>query len=119
MTQMNKQLSVADSKRCCKRLDTTMSAAFFAALSDPTRLAILVRLSGFARPATVSEISCCYPIDMSVVSRHLTALKAAGILESEKRGKQVYYSVRYDTFTETLRSVADAVENCCPDGRCC
>ncbi len=119
MTQVNKQLSKADSKRCCKKLDATMSADFFKVLSDPTRIAILVRLAGFGRAATVSEIACCYPIDLSVVSRHLAALKSADMLESEKRGKQVFYSVRYDTLTQTLRSIAGAIEACCPDDCCC
>ena len=119
MTQVNKQLSKADSRRCCKKLDAAMSAEFFKALGDPTRIAILVRLAGFGRPATVSEIACCYPIDLSVVSRHLAALKAADILESKKRGKQVYYSVRYDVLTQTLRSMAGAIQACCPDDRCC
>ena len=119
MTQVNKQLSRADSRRCCKKLDAAMSAEFFKVLSDPTRIAILVRLAGFGRAATVSEIACCYPIDLSVVSRHLAALKSADMLESEKRGKQVYYSVRYDTLTQTLRSMAGAIEACCPDEGCC
>lgn len=119
MTQVNKQLSRADSRRCCKKLDAAMSAGFFKALGDPTRVAILVRLAGFGRAATVSEIACCYPIDLSVVSRHLAALKTADMLESEKRGKQVYYSVRYDTLSRTLRTMAGAIEACCPDDCCC
>ncbi len=96
-----------------------MSSRLFKALSDPTRLAILIRLAAFGRPASVSEIACCYPIDLSVVSRHLAALREAGVLTSEKRGKTVRYSVRYEVLTQTLREMADAIEACCPEGRCC
>ncbi len=119
MTQVSKKFSAAASRRCCRNLDTAMSAEFFKALGDPTRTAILVRLAGFGRPATVSDIACCYPIDLSVVSRHLAALKVAGILKAEKRGRHVHYSVRYDTITGILRSVASAMQACCPDDQCC
>jgi len=43
----------------------------------------------------------------------------AGLVEAQKQGKQVLYTVRYDLVTETLRGVADAVEACCPDDQCC
>ncbi len=119
MTQIRKEFSAAAPRRCCRNLDTAMSAEFFQALGDPTRIAILVRLAGFGRPATVSDIACCYPIDLSVVSRHLAALKSAGILQAEKRGRHVHYSVRYDTITGTLQSMASAMQACCPDDQCC
>ena len=119
MTQIRKKFSAVASRRCCRNLDTAMPAEFFKALGDPTRIAILVRLAGFGRPTTVSDIACCYPIDLSVVSRHLAALKAADILQAEKRGRHVYYSVRYDTMTRTLRSMASAIQACCPDDQCC
>jgi ArsR family transcriptional regulator len=31
--------------------------------------------------------------DMSTVSKHLTILRSAGLVSSEKRGKQVFYSL--------------------------
>ena len=57
-------------------------------------------------------------MDVSVVSRHLAILRDAGLLEATRRGKEVHYRVRYDIVTGTLRSVADAVEQCCPEGCC-
>ena len=87
-------------------------------MSDPTRLALLVPLAGCRRACTVGELAECCPVDVSVVSRHLAILRDAGLLEATRRGKEVYYRVRYDTVTGTLRTVADAVERCCPD-ECC
>ena len=119
MTQMSKHVWPRGSRRCCGQLDRSLSPAFFRALADPTRLALLVRLAGCRRPTTVSELACCSPVDVSVVSRHLAILRDAGLVEAEKRGKQVLYTVCYDLVTETLRSMADAVEACCRDDQRC
>ena len=106
-------------QRCCRRLEKTIPSGFFRALSDPTRLDLLVQLSGCRRPCTVGELAECCPVDLSVVSRHLAILRDAGLLVATRRGKQVYYRVSYDLVTSTLRDVADAVEQCCPDETTC
>jgi len=93
-----------------------MRPAFFKALSDPNRIAILARLSACCRACTVTEIAECCPINVSVVSRHLAMLRDAGILEARKSGKEVYYSVRYSTLAQKLRQMADAIDACCPTG---
>jgi len=56
----------------------------------------------------------CCPVNVSVVSRHLALLRDAGILAAERRGKEVYYSVRYPQLVATLRAIANAIEACCP-----
>ena len=91
-----------------------MDPRFFKALCAPGRLAILARLAACGRACTVSEIASCCPIDLSVVSRHLRLLKDAGIVAAERRGKEVYYSVRFGSITGSLRSLADAIDTCCP-----
>jgi len=85
----------------------------FRALGDPNRVALLVRLAEIGRPCTVSEAAGCCPTDISVVSRHLAMLRDAGILKAEKRGREVYYSVRYAELVSTLRQMAEAIEGCC------
>ena len=88
-------------------------ADFFKALGDPGRVGILCRLANLGGPATVSQVASCCPTDISVVSRHLAMLKGAGILQSQRRGKEVYYSVRFPEFIDTLRTMANALETCC------
>ncbi len=97
----------------CLDISDAMEPQFFKALCDPNRIAILVRLSQLCAPCTVSQINECCSVDISVVSRHLAVLRDAGILESRKQGKEVYYSVRYKELVTTLRSMADAIEGCC------
>jgi DNA-binding transcriptional ArsR family regulator len=103
---------------CCDNLADSLSPDFFKALSDPNRIALLVFLAQSGKEQTVSEMSCCCPIDLSVVSRHLGVLRDAGILEAQKRGREVYYRVRVDKLTTLLRNLADALEACCPEGYC-
>jgi ArsR family transcriptional regulator len=48
--------------------------------------------------------------DMSTVSRHLGMLKAAGLVEDEKRGSMVYYRLRMKcilNFFECIESVME------------
>lgn len=50
----------------------------FAALADPTRRAILARLS--LGDATVNEIAAPIPISLPSVSKHLKVLQGAGLI---------------------------------------
>ena len=90
----------------------------FKALSDPNRLAILASLAAGGRHQTVSEVAERCPVNISVVSRHLKILQRAGILDSYKQGKEVFYEVRVPYLTGLLRNMADALDACCPDGVC-
>ena len=63
----------------------------------------------------MAELSACCPVDLSVVSRHLAILRDAGIVESQRRGKEVRYRVRFDVLSQTFRHIADAIDACCPD----
>ena len=61
-------------------LDTT-----FAALSDPTRRAILARLS--RGEANVGELAEPFDISPPAISRHLRVLEEAALIRCERRGK--------------------------------
>lgn len=101
-------------------MENIVDARFFKALGDPTRIRLLARLLEMGRGGTVSEVACCTEVDLSVVSRHLSTLREAGIVESERKGKEVHYSVRFPELVKKLRHLADSIERCCPDGvDCC
>ena len=51
----------------------------FSALADPTRRAILARLSD--GEATVGELAEPFPISIQAVSQHLQVLERAGLIE--------------------------------------
>ena len=64
---------------------------------------------------SVNDVKSCCDIDLSVVSRHLDALKKAGVLSAKKEGKNVFYSLNAKEIAKTLRELADSIENCCPE----
>jgi DNA-binding transcriptional ArsR family regulator len=105
-------------QRCCQTVERLIDPKFFKALGDPNRIAIVARLARCCGSYTVSRVAECCTIDLSVVSRHLVALRDAGIVDVEKRGKEVYYSVRFPEIAKTLRALADAIEACCPMKEC-
>ncbi len=64
----------------------------FKALAHPSRLLIVDELSKAER--CVCELTALVGSDMSTVSKHLSVLKAAGIVEDQRRGSQIWYSLR-------------------------
>ena len=70
-------------------------ADFFKALAHPTRLAIVQKLGENLEVHGGEQCVCVllemFEIDFSTISRHLAVLKNAGVVTSEKRGKNVYY----------------------------
>jgi len=59
--------------------------AIFAALADPTRRAIVVRLS--EGEASVSELAQPFEVSLPAVTKHLAVLERAGLLKHQKRGR--------------------------------
>lgn len=81
------------------RLDTT-----FAALADPTRRAILARLS--QGEATVKELAEPFRMSLPGISKHLKVLERAGLIS---RGRQAQWRpCRLDA--EPLREAAAWIE---------
>ena len=59
--------------------------AMFQALADPTRRAMLERLS--RSPASVSELAQPFDMSLPAIVQHLQVLEAAGVVASEKVGR--------------------------------
>lgn len=68
------------------------AAAVFKALGHPNRLVIVNAVAAGER--CVADLTGLLGLDMSTVSNHLTVLRHVGILKSERRGTQVFYSLR-------------------------
>jgi len=62
------------------------------ALAHPTRLWMVERLA--EREHCVCELFEAVDADFSTVSKHLSVLRQAGIVDVEKRGKQMFYRLR-------------------------
>jgi len=66
-------------------------AAVIKAMGHPTRLFIVEELSRGER--CVCELTEMVGADVSTISKHLSVLKNAGIVQDDKRGSQVFYSL--------------------------
>ena len=73
----------------------------FSALSDPTRRQVVQRLSDRG-PQSATALAADLPISRQAVSKHLTALADAGLVQTERVGREMRYSL-------TVRPVHDAV----------
>ena len=57
----------------------------FAALADPTRRAIVERLT--AGPATASELAAPFAMSLTAVLKHVRVLEGAGLVATERTGR--------------------------------
>lgn len=62
----------------------------FDALGDPTRRAVLEAVAG-AGPISATELARRFPVSRQAVLKHLAALAAAGLVDSEREGREVRY----------------------------
>lgn len=67
-------------------------AAILKALAHPTRLFFIEELSRGER--CVCELQAMVGADMSTVSKHLSVLKAVGIVADRRQGASVYYRLQ-------------------------
>lgn len=77
-------------------------AAIFKALGHPTRLWIVEQLAD-GREHCVCEFVAAVGVEFSTISQHLAVLKKAGIIADDKRGKQVFYRLRFGCLIEFIR----------------
>jgi ArsR family transcriptional regulator, arsenate/arsenite/antimonite-responsive transcriptional repressor len=76
----------------------------FRALADPTRVAIVNRLSG-AHELCVCDLNAAFALSQPTISHHLKILRDAGLVESTRRGTWAYYRLvpaTVDALRETL-----------------
>ena len=97
---------------CCENLRALLNPELFRALCEPNRLSLLCCLADRPEARSVGDIARDVPIDRSVVSRHLSQLRACGILEAFKTGREVRYRLNGPKLADFLRRFADAVEQC-------
>ena len=77
------------SRRAAGDIDTAGAAAMFKALGDDNRLRIVLALR--EQELCVCQIVALLELANSTVSQHLTILRHAGLIESHKHGRWVYY----------------------------
>ena len=75
------------------------------ALSDPTRREILNLLKNGRRSA--GEITDHFDITAAAISRHLSVLKEADLIEDSREGKFIFYTLNASVLEEILLWITD------------
>ena len=81
-------------------------AAIFAALGDPARQHLL-ELLGTAGEATATTLAGPLGMTRQAVAKHLAVLQAVGLVESNRAGKQVLFSIRPEPLDQAAAWLAD------------
>jgi DNA-binding transcriptional ArsR family regulator len=72
--------------------------AVFAALADPTRRAIIERLS--RSEARVTEVAEPFPMSLNAVSKHIRVLEASGVVARHRKGRDHILSINARSLDE-------------------
>src|SRR4051794_28634917 len=86
-----------------RRAAAVRLAEVFKALADPTRVAIVNRLSA-AETVCVCDLTDAFDLSQPTVSHHLRILRDAGLVEAERRGTWAHYRLVPETIDQ-LREV--------------
>lgn len=74
------------------------------ALGHPIRLCIVKGLLEQGEN-NVSYMQYCLDVPQSTLSQHLAKLKAAGIIDCERKGTEVYYKVANEEAIKIIKSI--------------
>ena len=72
--------------------------AVFAALADPTRRAIIERLS--RSEARVTEVAAPFDMSLNAVSKHIRVLEASGVIARQRKGRDHILSINTRSLDE-------------------
>jgi len=75
----------------------------FNALSDPTRRKILEILK--KKDQSVNELAQNFNITLPSLSHHLSTLKNADLVTTQRRGQQIIYSLNLSVFEEIAKKL--------------
>ncbi len=87
-------------EQCVAVFDT----AFFKALCEPARIAVLRELILLGR-ADIASVAARLPQDRSVIARHLHQLASAQIVRAEKEGRHVFYEIDAPAVADRLAGI--------------
>jgi ArsR family transcriptional regulator len=67
--------------------------AIFKALGDATRLDVFRLIAAQPEPLCVCDVVDRFNVSQPTISHHLKVLRDAGVVQSERRGTNIYYSL--------------------------
>ncbi len=76
--------------------------AVFEALADPTRRRLIHDLAEWS-PRTATQLSTAYPISRQGVLKHLHVLRDAGLVTTQRSGREARYSLAPEPMDDAIR----------------
>lgn len=108
------QLPVRERGVCCtpdRRMRPERVSALsdvLKALADPTRMEMVAILRDAKEPVCICDLTATFDLSQPTVSHHMSRLRRAGLVESEKRGIWGFYRMRGD-LPAAVRRIVDAI----------
>lgn len=93
-------------------MDKISSRVFHALASDPRRK-MLVHLS--QSTLTAGEIAARFDMAKPSISQHLSILENAELIEGEKKGQYIHYSLKPDALRHALRAMLTTIDESSED----
>jgi DNA-binding transcriptional ArsR family regulator len=88
------------------RFDPGRSGAVFEALADATRREVIRRLAE-GGPATATELAGSMPVTRQAVAKHLATLAEAGLVSSDRHGRETRFALTPEPLAEAVSWMAD------------
>jgi DNA-binding transcriptional ArsR family regulator len=83
-----------------------MTRDVFEALADPTRREVVRRLAE-GGPATATELAGELPVTRQAVAKHLATLAEAGLVTSDRKGRETRFSFTPQPLADAVGWMAD------------
>lgn len=80
------------------------SSELMRALAHPLRMKILEFIDGSGK-TQVNKIYNSLGIEQSITSQHLKILRLSGVVNAQKEGKYIHYSINYDIVARAVKAV--------------
>lgn len=106
---MEKEIVGTESKKI-DRSQFEEAAYILKALANETRLCVVLQLSRGGEKS-VTELMDQMDCEQSLLSHHLTDMRAKGILQCRKCGKNSFYSLADKRFSNVLKCITDCGGN--------
>jgi DNA-binding transcriptional ArsR family regulator len=81
--------------------DPRQTEAVFEALADATRRQVMRRLAD-GGPATATELAGSLPVTRQAVAKHLATLAEAGLVTSDRQGRELRYQLTPEPLAEAV-----------------
>ena len=83
----------------------TQNETVWTALSDPTRRAILERLT--TGPTRVTDVAAPFAMSLNAVSKHIKVLEAAGLVRRTRQGREHALEIDPEPLRDVTRWISD------------